>query len=239
MPRKPKLTPDPGTADAGRVSATEPDHGSDHGEQQPVNGDRGEAGKPEAVPDIPGAIDPSTYAIPDQPEPAKRGRPRKSGTSNPQAAAGTQNLADSKFSLEEILFTIHGTLAMMSDVPECAIDEKEAKRMSDATAELMKHYPVAVDPKKMAFVSWAFVTGGIYGKHFFAYRARIKREAAGNSAPAAAPAAASRPHIVPAAPATGGPEALAFSLDVSRGARTPADLWNANGVLTSDVAPAL
>lgn len=62
--------------------------------------------------------------------------------------------------------------------PELAINDTEAKALAAAVAGVAEHYPVAVDPKAMAWINLVMAAGYIYGPRFISARTRIKKAAA-------------------------------------------------------------
>lgn len=86
----------------------------------------------------------------------RRGRPPGSGTKK------APSLQNSLKDIETLLFSVHLMGANILTVPELAINPEEAKRMGDAIKEVAVHYPIGLDPKKLALANLAFVLGGVY-----------------------------------------------------------------------------
>jgi hypothetical protein len=89
----------------------------------------------------------------------RRGRPP--GSKNRTGSTGTKtpkNLA----SIEKMLYSIH---LMGSKIvhPIIALDNDEAKQLSDAIQEVARHYPVGLTEKQLAWANLLMVAGSIYG----------------------------------------------------------------------------
>jgi hypothetical protein len=73
--------------------------------------------------------------------------------------------------------------AAILETPELELDEGEATKIADAVANVAAQYEHKLNPKVMAWLNLAMVSGGIYGTRIFAIRARIVAEVASKSAP--------------------------------------------------------
>lgn len=123
-------------------------------------------------------------------------QPRVEPVSYPGAAGREKeaplrkNLAD----LTSVILVAHATLAALVNIREFELSEDEAGKLSEASKEVLKHYPLGVSEKTLAWVNLAIVGGGIYGTRFMAYnirKAAERRARMVNVTPAAAAAAAS------------------------------------------------
>ena len=129
-----------------------------------------------------------------QPAPAgkHRGRPRGSKNRTTQdnspkdlgAALGIANF-------EALLYSIHFMGAKLLETKELEIDEEEAKRLSDAIQNVVRHYNTVFDPKKLAIAQLCFVAAGIYGPRAIAI---IKKDSKPKAiGPAAVPTPINQP----------------------------------------------
>lgn len=62
------------------------------------------------------------------------------------------------------------------NVKEIELSEEEAGKLSQASKEVLKHYPLGVSEKTLAWVNLAIVGGSIYGTRFMAYNIRKSAE---------------------------------------------------------------
>jgi len=69
-------------------------------------------------------------------------------------------------------------LAAITQTPELVLDKDEARKLSDAAAEVARQYAVAFDPKKVAVVNLFATAGFIYGPRIVAWRQRRKNQKA-------------------------------------------------------------
>ena len=114
-------------------------------------------------------------------------------------------------------------LALYAKTPEIALDQKEAKLIAEAVANVGEHYDLTMDPKTGAWVNLFMVVGGLYGPRFFAFRSRRLAEKAEAKKPQmAAPAVVTNP--APVSPDGEKPPA-GFMLD-HMGTRSPGDAVN-------------
>lgn len=88
----------------------------------------------------------------------RRGRPK--GSRNTPKTQAPQDLTAN---LESLLLSVHLMGAAILHVDELALDAEEAKKLADAIREVAKHYPMGIDPKKIAVANLAIVATGIYG----------------------------------------------------------------------------
>jgi hypothetical protein len=107
------------------------------------------------------AIDATEFAPARSDSPKRRGR--KPGSINkprePEIEAKTPIHIDT---IENLLFSIHLTLASMSGIDELAINKDEAQSFAIALAEVGKQYSVVLYPKKLALINLAGIAGMIY-----------------------------------------------------------------------------
>lgn len=91
----------------------------------------------------------------------RRGRPKgsRNGTGS---GKNKENKADLGF-LEGWLYTGHLGLAAATGIPELAIDEAEAKQLTDASSELAAYYGVEVSPKTAAWFKFTSALAKVYG----------------------------------------------------------------------------
>ena len=73
-------------------------------------------------------------------------------------------------------------LAAITQTPELVLDKDEARKLSDAAAEVARQYAVAFDSRKVAVVNLFATTGFIYGPRIVAWRQRRKNERAAQQA---------------------------------------------------------
>jgi hypothetical protein len=72
---------------------------------------------------------------------------------------------------------VHASLAAVISVQELELDRAEARQMADAIKEVLKFYPVGLNPKNLAIINLLVVSSGIYGMRFVAWRNRLAAEA--------------------------------------------------------------
>lgn len=75
-----------------------------------------------------------------------------------------------------MLLVVHATLAQLSGIKELELDDDEARKLSEASKEVLKHYPLGVSEKTLAWVNLTVVAGGIYGIRFMAWNVRKSAE---------------------------------------------------------------
>lgn len=76
-----------------------------------------------------------------------------------------------------MLCGIHASLAAILGVQELELDRSEGRQMADAAKEVLKYYPVGLNPKSLAWINLTVVCSGIYGTRFMAWRNRMATEA--------------------------------------------------------------
>lgn len=104
----------------------------------------------------------------------KRGRPPGSGR---KAGQAKKTNSASLEGIEGMLLSIHLMGAAMLSVPELALTESEAKKMSQAIARVAELYDFGMSEKMLAWSNLMLCFGGIYGTRAFAYSNRMKAEA--------------------------------------------------------------
>lgn len=77
---------------------------------------------------------------------------------------------------EKLLLGIHNMLAAGFKVEELAIDEKEAKMLSDAIVNVSQHYQTVIDPKLQAWLALLGIVGAIYVPRVFALAQAKKKK---------------------------------------------------------------
>lgn len=134
-------------------------------------------------------IEPTTYRIPEPPGTGRRsrsgkpdgrtraGRAARATDAGTPAAASESNLA-SVLSLKDLLLTVHMSASMLLKVEELALEIDEADKLAKAIEDLAKFYPVAIDPKKIAWANLGITAAQIYGTRIMAYRLRMANEKA-------------------------------------------------------------
>lgn len=110
---------------------------------------------------------------------------------------------------------VHATLAALVNVRELELSEDEARKLSDASKEVLKHYPLGVSDKTIAWVNLAVIAGGVYGTRIMAYNVRrgAERRARVVNLPTAPPASAG-PGAAPG-PAAKAPNGHAANFDLT------------------------
>lgn len=98
---------------------------------------------------------------------------------------------------------MHGMAAAALNAPELMLDEKEAKQIATATAEVARHYNVSVDPKTLAWMQFGWAVSCVYGPRVVAIVMRKKSE---KEAAKSAPTPPDEPEV-PNADTTGFPNA--------------------------------
>ncbi len=110
-------------------------------------------------------------------EPVRKRRGRKPGSIN--AKKGETISVDG---LASIIFSAHAMLAGITHSQELMLDPTEATQLAQATANVSRHYGVAMAAKTVDWINFAMVAGGIYGTRLIAIRMRRQYERAGNHA---------------------------------------------------------
>ena len=111
-----------------------------------------------------------------------RGRPPKSGGSNPGISAGNptkreKTPSSSIAGVEKILFSIHAMAAAFI-APELELAESEAKMLATAISGVNSFYDQVIDPKIVAWAGLIGVAGQIYGPRVGAFMLRKQFEKA-------------------------------------------------------------
>lgn len=158
----------------------------------------------------------------------RRGRPRGSRNAAPGTAPKKANLAG----VEGILLSIHAIAAGLISVPELRLNPEEAKQYGDAIRNVSAQYDHRIDPKTMAWVQLALVTGTIYGGRIVLYykrRAAEEKQQNGGNPP--------RPFAVPNPPKPKAEQSRTEPERPVNGATNPHELFGMYGlaVLTDAV----
>lgn len=82
-----------------------------------------------------------------------------------------------------ILLSTHAMLAGMTRTPEFALDQKEAKSVAEALANVSRHYDVSVSAKALDWTNLIMALGMVYGTRVFAIRNRRMNERAERAKP--------------------------------------------------------
>jgi hypothetical protein len=77
-------------------------------------------------------------------------------------------------------------LAGITKTAELALDQNESKMLAQAIADVAKFYPVAVDPKTIAWINLTMVAGMVYGPRIVAIAYKPPKEKPDNVRPFAA-----------------------------------------------------
>jgi hypothetical protein len=195
MPRTAKATPEPGTNGKPDVgNAPNADGGTANANGSGANGTPDSTRN--ATGDLGSTIEPTTIRI-DTTDGIRLtkagkidGRTRAGGargripggiTAAAAQKESAENLAQ-RFSLEELLISVHAMGAAILSVPEWEINQEEGKKYSDAVKEVLKYSKLSFDPKKVAYVNLAVVAGTIYGTRIVAIAGRRRIERAERNA---------------------------------------------------------
>lgn len=106
----------------------------------------------------------------------KRGRKpgwRKPVTGTAEKANATLDIA----SFNQLIYNGHMMLAKIAKVPEIALDEDEAQKLANATANVARHYNIAVSQKTLDWTNFATAICGIYGTRLIAIANKKRQEA--------------------------------------------------------------
>jgi hypothetical protein len=71
---------------------------------------------------------------------------------------------------------MHNMLASVVQIPEIALDEKEATQLADGINKVAAHYDMSATQKQVDWANLIMLCGAIYGTRFFAYRMRRSTE---------------------------------------------------------------
>jgi hypothetical protein len=74
------------------------------------------------------------------------------------------------------LLSIHLMGATILKVPELALSDEEAKKITAAVAKVASHYDVGASEKSIAWANLAICAGGVYGTRIWTYQLRTKAE---------------------------------------------------------------
>lgn len=109
----------------------------------------------------------------------RRGRPR--GSKNRPRDGSSETKAPSNLieSLESLLLSVHLMGAAFLDMEELALDQSEAKRISQALTKVAEFYPVSISPKRLALAELGIVMAGVYGPRAVAIYKRAPKSKPG------------------------------------------------------------
>jgi hypothetical protein len=169
--------------DANRESSSESDTSRSGRNQSESSTDR--IGAPEPPEPIEAEyIDPTAVPIGNEPRRTRDGRidgRTKSGRARREKVSQTVGVEG--LTIKDLLIGIHSMAAGLTGIPECEIDENEAKKLGDSLEELGKIYGKSISPKALAWTNFSAALGVVYGPRFVAYQARIKEEKAAKPGP--------------------------------------------------------
>ena len=63
---------------------------------------------------------------------------------------------------------MHQIMAAGLQTPELALDPSESKAIAEGIQNVAQHYPVAIDPKTMAWINLGIVCSSVYGPRMVA-----------------------------------------------------------------------
>jgi hypothetical protein len=94
-----------------------------------------------------------------------------------------------------VILAAHSVLATLTTVRELELTEEEARKLADASKEVLRHYPLGLSDKTLAWVNLSLVGANVYGPRAMAWgirragerRPKMQAPASGPSGPAAAP----------------------------------------------------
>lgn len=67
---------------------------------------------------------------------------------------------------------MHSALAALTTIRELELEEEEARKLSNASKEVLRYYPIGMSDKALAWVNLGVVACGIYGTRIMAYSVR-------------------------------------------------------------------
>lgn len=105
-----------------------------------------------------------------------RGRPPGSSANTGGTQTSKAKIQASLDGIEGILLSMHLMASTFLKVPELALSDDEAKKLTTAIARVASHYDVSASDKSLAWVNLAMCAGGIYGTRIWAYQLRTKSE---------------------------------------------------------------
>lgn len=111
-------------------------------------------------------------------QPRRRGRPPGSGTGASKPAGKASEARHIRASFIEMALTgIHTGIASLAKAPEFELDKDDAKKLADASANLMSFYNVTMTPKQEAFALLIQAAAMVYPPMVGAYVIRKQSEA--------------------------------------------------------------
>jgi hypothetical protein len=75
-----------------------------------------------------------------------------------------------------VILAVHSALAALTTVREFELEEDEARKLSNASKEVLRYYPIGMSDKALAWTNLAVVACGIYGTRIMAYSVRRAAE---------------------------------------------------------------
>ncbi len=155
--------------------------GNESGDGKPIfrfDDDSGETGGNGNVPPVTsGTVDPASLAGNAREnagtDSGRKQRSDKGKQRGPRQGKGASAQPLDLSGIQFALFGIHTMLASSLHVPELELTQGEAEQLSKAIANVAAYYPVAVDPKTMAWLGLITIAGSLYGSRAVAYYARI------------------------------------------------------------------
>ena len=148
----------------------------------------------------------------------RAGRSSDAGNA-PQETTGKSSL--DSLSVADLLVSINGFLATLTEIPEFEISDDEAKALAKAVQDVGKHYAVNFDPKKVAWANLSAVVGKLAWYRVLAYRIRKSSESETKTVKEPAPG----PVRVPPQPKTAA-QAPNPKQQTNGVATLPSELWN-------------
>lgn len=211
------INPNPSTTDGKSVDAASPDPANGPSDRSGETTDGG-GSSPRFEPVGTGTSDSGSSpkrksgwpkGKPRKPQPQRTSYPNVEPVSYP-AAAGTEketvrkNLAD----WTGVILSAHAILACV--VKEFELTEEEARKLSDASKEVAKHYSIGLTDKQLAWFNLTLVAGNLYGPRVIAFGIRKGSERRAKVVPirpGPGPGQAPGPSAAPptAAPVNGSP----------------------------------
>ncbi len=104
---------------------------------------------------------------------ADKGRPRGPRAGGQATISLGVGVADS---LKDVLAGVHLALSMALRVPEIALTEEQSKALAEATANVLRHYDMAVSVKAMDWTRLVMTLAAVYGTKAVMIRARMARD---------------------------------------------------------------
>ena len=75
-----------------------------------------------------------------------------------------------------MILAVHSALAALTTIRELELEEDEARKLSNASKEVLRYYPIGMSDKALAWVNLGVVACGIYGTRIMAYSVRRAAE---------------------------------------------------------------